>query len=107
VLKEFINMNSAKDVILAVQKNNSHGGYGLQKECEESIGYILNNMVKSKLPHTTADVKNDHEANIYREEGKYVTKIYLLLIFLFWVDTENYVIFKISLKEIIFITNII
>ncbi|KAJ8670509.1 hypothetical protein QAD02_001768 [Eretmocerus hayati] len=62
-------MDLAKELILAVKRNNSHGGYGLQKECEALIGHVLNNMAKSKIPNLTADVKNNQIATRFREEG--------------------------------------
>ncbi|XP_011504410.1 PREDICTED: SET and MYND domain-containing protein 4-like [Ceratosolen solmsi marchali] len=58
-----------KELILAIKKNDSHSGYGLQKECELLIGHVLNNMAKSKLPNLIADMKNDEDAKHYRDEG--------------------------------------
>ncbi|OXU31151.1 hypothetical protein TSAR_015980 [Trichomalopsis sarcophagae] len=62
-------MDLAKELIMAVKRSNSHGGYGLQKECEALVGHVLNNMVKSQLPPMDADTKNDEDSAIFREEG--------------------------------------
>lgn len=72
-------MDLAKDLIMAFKKNNSHGGYGLQKECEALVSHVLINIVKSKLPTLIADVKNNQDSNKFREEGKYVMLEVLLL----------------------------
>ncbi|KAF7411160.1 hypothetical protein HZH66_000056 [Vespula vulgaris] len=63
-------MDLAKELILNLkQKNVSHVGYGLQKECEALIGHILQNMVKSQLPPLNVERKNADDAIRYREEG--------------------------------------
>lgn len=64
-------MDVAKELILNLkQKNVSHVGYGLQKECEALVGHILQNMVKSQLPSLNVEKKNVEDAVRYREEGK-------------------------------------
>lgn len=62
-------MDLAKELIMAVKRSNSHGGYGLQKECEALVGHVLNNMVKSQLPPMDADTKSDKDSSIFREKG--------------------------------------
>ncbi|XP_015177541.1 PREDICTED: SET and MYND domain-containing protein 4-like isoform X1 [Polistes dominula] len=63
-------MDLAKELILNLkQKNVSHVGYGLQKECEALVGHILQNMVKSQLPSLNVDRKNKKDSVKYREEG--------------------------------------
>lgn len=63
-------MDLAKELVLNLkQKNKSHVGYGLQKECEALVGHILQNMVRSQLPLLTPEQKNAEDAIRYREEG--------------------------------------
>ena len=64
-------MELAKELILAVKKKDIHGGYGLQKECEALMGYVLRNMVKSNMPPLVADVKNEQDSSKFREEGTF------------------------------------
>ncbi|XP_023318394.1 SET and MYND domain-containing protein 4-like [Trichogramma pretiosum] len=61
-------MDIAKEKILAVKKNNTKG-YGMQKECEALVGYVLKNMIKSNMPPLVAEVKNDKDSAKFREEG--------------------------------------
>ena len=76
-------MDLAKDLIFAIKKSNSHGGYGLQKECEALVSHVLSNMVKSKLPVLIADVKSDKNSTTLREEGKEFKTIWLIIPFYF------------------------
>ncbi|XP_014203986.1 SET and MYND domain-containing protein 4-like [Copidosoma floridanum] len=62
-------MELAKELITAVQRNNSHAGYGLQKECEALVSHVLSNMVKTKMPPLDSDAKNEEDSARFREEG--------------------------------------
>lgn len=63
-------MDIARELILNLkQKNKSHVGYGLQKECEALIGHVLQNMVQSELPELIPEVKDEQDSIQYREEG--------------------------------------
>jgi len=63
-------MEIAKELVLTLKQNNkSHVGYGLQKECENLIGHILQNMVRSQMPSLHAVIKNKEDSIRYREEG--------------------------------------
>lgn len=76
---------------MAFKRNNSHGGYGLQKECEALISHVLNNIVKSKMPTLIPDVKNNQDSAKFREEGKCETvedKLLILVLFLIWSKKE-------------------
>lgn len=64
-------MDLAKELIFTLkEKNKSHVGYGLQKECEALVGHILQNMVKSHLPKFIPETKNSEDSIKFREEGK-------------------------------------
>jgi len=66
-------MEIAKELVLTLKQNNkSHVGYGLQKECEDLIGHILQNMVRSQMPSLHAVTKNKENSVKYREEGTYL-----------------------------------
>ncbi|XP_014489387.1 PREDICTED: SET and MYND domain-containing protein 4-like isoform X2 [Dinoponera quadriceps] len=63
-------MEIAKELVLTLkQKNKSHVGYGLQRECEALVGHILQNMVRSQMPSLHAVTKNEEDSIRYREEG--------------------------------------
>ncbi|KZC08336.1 PREDICTED: SET and MYND domain-containing protein 4-like [Dufourea novaeangliae] len=63
-------MDTARELVLTLkQGNNSHVGYGLQKEGEALVGHILQNMLKSPLPTLVPETKNEEDSIRYREEG--------------------------------------
>ncbi|XP_072743347.1 SET and MYND domain-containing protein 4 isoform X2 [Anoplolepis gracilipes] len=63
-------MEIAKELVLILKQNNkSHVGYGLQKECEALVGYILQNMIRSQMPTLNAVMKNEEDSIRYREQG--------------------------------------
>ncbi|XP_031840513.1 protein-lysine N-methyltransferase SMYD4 [Nomia melanderi] len=65
-----MDMDKARELVLTIKQNNkSHGGYGLQKECEALVGHILQNMLKSPLPTLIPETKNEEDSIRYREEG--------------------------------------
>ncbi|XP_043248068.1 SET and MYND domain-containing protein 4-like isoform X2 [Colletes gigas] len=65
-----MDMDTARELVLTLkQGNESHAGYGLQKESEALVGHILQNMVKSPLPTLIPETKNEEDSIRFREEG--------------------------------------
>ncbi|XP_076375521.1 protein-lysine N-methyltransferase SMYD4 isoform X1 [Megalopta genalis] len=65
-----MDMDTARKLVLTLkQSHTSHGGYGLQNECEALVGHILENMLKSSLPTLVPETKNEEDSISYREEG--------------------------------------
>ncbi|XP_043474196.1 SET and MYND domain-containing protein 4-like isoform X2 [Leptopilina heterotoma] len=62
-------MELVKTLIFDLIQNNSQAGYGLQKESEALISYVLQNMSKSALPDVEPEVKNEEDSLHYRNEG--------------------------------------
>ncbi|XP_051167736.1 SET and MYND domain-containing protein 4-like isoform X2 [Leptopilina boulardi] len=62
-------MELVKTLIFNLIQNNSQAGYGLQKESEALISYVLQNMSKSALPDVEPEIKNEKNSLHYRNEG--------------------------------------
>lgn len=65
-------MELVKSLIFNLIQNNSQAGYGLQKESEALISYVLRNMSKSALPDVEPEEKNEEDSLHYRDEGKFL-----------------------------------
>lgn len=63
-------MESVKELILNLKKRKSYVGYGFQKESEALVGHVLDNFLKSPLPHLEPERKNEEDSLRYREEGR-------------------------------------
>lgn len=65
-------MELVKTLIFNLIQNNSQAGYGLQKESEALISYVLQNMSKSALPDVKPEIKNEKNSLHYRNEGRFI-----------------------------------